>query len=226
MLSVHSGVERIGRGCAAVVIAAGRGARLGNRPKCLLKLEGEPLICRQLRILTALAFDEIVVVLGHHADVIESVLAELSLRDVPPLALVRHQTDDHTQSQSVRIGVTRLSAPKRPALICPADMPMLVAADYARVVTEFHRKSAGVVVVGPTVNGQPGNPVMLDPGAYADVLAGSSALGSGRWRATDYPGLAHFESTNPAYCVDLDTEADINAFQEQTGQLLSWPPTG
>src|SRR5262249_38729365 len=55
----------------AVLLAAGAGARLGGRPKALLELGGVPLIMRQLIALSGAGIDELVVVLGHHADAIE-----------------------------------------------------------------------------------------------------------------------------------------------------------
>ena len=48
----------------AVLLAAGSGARLGHRPKCLLELGGVPLIQRQLIALSGAGVDEVVVVLG------------------------------------------------------------------------------------------------------------------------------------------------------------------
>ncbi len=36
---------------AAVLMAAGAGARMGQRPKSLLELDGVPLICRQVMAL-------------------------------------------------------------------------------------------------------------------------------------------------------------------------------
>jgi molybdenum cofactor cytidylyltransferase len=56
----------------AVLLAAGAGTRLGGRPKALLELGGVPLILRQLIALSGAGVDEVVVVLGHHADAVEA----------------------------------------------------------------------------------------------------------------------------------------------------------
>ncbi len=59
----------------AVILAAGRGSRLGHlggdRPKCLVKLEGEPLIERQIAALRRGGADEIGVVRGYRAEMID-----------------------------------------------------------------------------------------------------------------------------------------------------------
>ena len=56
----------------AVLLAAGAGSRLGHRPKSLLELGGVPLIVRQLVALSGAGVDELVVVLGHHAEAISA----------------------------------------------------------------------------------------------------------------------------------------------------------
>jgi choline kinase len=59
----------------AVILAAGRGSRLAHlgddRPKCLVELEGRPLIERQIAALRRGGADEIGVVRGYRAEMIE-----------------------------------------------------------------------------------------------------------------------------------------------------------
>jgi len=59
----------------AVILAAGRGRRMGHlgddRPKCLVELEGKPLIERQIAALRRGGVQEIGVVRGYRADMID-----------------------------------------------------------------------------------------------------------------------------------------------------------
>jgi L-glutamine-phosphate cytidylyltransferase len=59
----------------ALILAAGRGSRMGHlgahRPKCLVELEGEPLIARQIAALRRGGADEIGVVRGYRAEMID-----------------------------------------------------------------------------------------------------------------------------------------------------------
>ena len=59
----------------AVILAAGRGSRMGqlgnDRPKCLVELEGKPLIERQIAALRRGGVDEIGVVRGYRAETID-----------------------------------------------------------------------------------------------------------------------------------------------------------
>jgi choline kinase len=59
----------------ALILAAGRGSRMGqltdDRPKCLIELEGKPLIERQIAALRRGGVDEIGVVRGYRAEMID-----------------------------------------------------------------------------------------------------------------------------------------------------------
>jgi L-glutamine-phosphate cytidylyltransferase len=59
----------------AVILAAGRGSRMGDlgddRPKCLVKLEGRPLIERQIAALRHAGVNEIGIVRGYRAEMID-----------------------------------------------------------------------------------------------------------------------------------------------------------
>jgi L-glutamine-phosphate cytidylyltransferase len=59
----------------ALILAAGRGSRLGHlgadRPKCLVKLAGKPLIERQIAALRRGGVDEIGIVRGYRAEMLD-----------------------------------------------------------------------------------------------------------------------------------------------------------
>ena len=59
----------------AIILAAGRGSRMGplsdDRPKCLVELDGQPLIARQIAALRRGGVDEIGVVRGYRAEMID-----------------------------------------------------------------------------------------------------------------------------------------------------------
>lgn len=63
-------------GCSAVILAAGRGSRLGAltdaRPKCLVELGGKALLDWQLGALRAAGVDSVHVVVGYRKELIEA----------------------------------------------------------------------------------------------------------------------------------------------------------
>ena len=94
----------------AVVLAAGEGSRMGSLPKCMLRLQGVPLINRHLIALSGGGIDEVVVVTGyHHAEVEPAVEAF-------PVTIVRNPA----RSGSAVIGTPRTRGLGN-ALRCSSD---------------------------------------------------------------------------------------------------------
>ena len=200
----------------AVLLAAGSGSRLGHRPKSLLELGGVPLIRRQLIALSGAGVDEVVVVLGHHAEAIEA-----AVRDFP-VTLVRNPAPDDGQASSVRVGLAALGGKLDAALVALADQPLINAQDITALIGAFKQRGAARMVV-PRVGGEPGNPVILDASLRDEWLAGETDAACRRWRL-DHPDQVHwFDSDNQRYRIDIDTEQDLQRFADRTGHQLRWP---
>jgi len=107
----------------AVLLAAGSGSRMGQRPKSLLELGGVPLIRRQLIALSGAGMDEVVVVLGHYAERIEEAVKEF------PVTLVRNPDPDAGQVSSLRLGLQALSPKTDAVLVALADQPLINSQD-------------------------------------------------------------------------------------------------
>ena len=62
-------------GVKAIIVAAGRGSRLQHltrdRPKCTLELDGRSLVDRQLDIFRAVGIEDITIVTGYHAEMLQ-----------------------------------------------------------------------------------------------------------------------------------------------------------
>lgn len=201
----------------AVLLAAGAGARMGGRPKPLLELGGVPLIRRQLIALSGAGIDEVVVVLGHHADLIEPVVQAF------PVTVVRNPRPDDGQVSSQRLGLQALTGKLDAMLVALADQPLLHAQDMTALISAYKKRPEGTSVVFPQVDGLPGNPVIFSAEVREQILAGAADLGCRQWRQA-HPEAAHaFVTDNRRYRVDMDTEDDIHRFERETGHALRWP---
>ena len=200
----------------AVLLAAGSGSRLGGRPKPLLELGGVPLIRRQLIALSGAGVDEVVVVLGHHADVIEA-----SVRDFP-VTLARNPSPDDGQASSVRTGLQALAGKLDAVVVALADQPMINAQDISELISAFKKRGAAQMVV-PRIAGEPGNPVIFEAALRDEWLAGDVNAACRRWREANPQRVHWFDTTNSRYRVDIDTPEDLQGFTERTGHTLRWP---
>lgn len=201
----------------AVLLAAGAGSRIGGRPKSLLELGGVPLIRRQLIALSGAGVDEVVVVLGHHAEHIEPVVQDF------PVSVVRNPTPDDGQVSSLRLGLQALTGKLDAVLVALADQPLLNAQDLTDVIGAYKKRPVGTQVVVPTVDGLPGNPVIFAADVRDAVLSGDARLGCKQWQAA-HPDQVHRWSTpNRRYRIDIDSEEDIAQLAATTGHHLRWP---
>lgn len=188
---------------SAVILAAGSSKRLGE-PKQLLVLDGVPLLQHVIDVVAACGFSEIVMVLGHAADVVETVL------ELPAGArVVVNPEFAEGQSTSLRLGLASVAPDARAAAIFLGDQPRLPAAAITRVVEAF--RSSGARVARAVYRGTPGHPVIVAResfGAFGDI---SGDVGA-RVVLDGSPDVVEV-SLDMEPPVDIDTRADLRRLQ-------------
>jgi len=201
----------------AVLLAAGAGRRMGGRPKALLELGGVPLVLRQLIALSDAGVDELVIVLGHHAEQILPVIEPF------PLTVVHNPRPDDGQVSSQRLGLAALNPNLDAVLVALSDQPLINEQDITSLIGAFKKRPEGTAVVAPRVAGRPGNPVIFSGAVREQILAGAGNAGCRQWRAAHPQSVHHFDTDSHRFIVDLDTLQDIERFERTTGHLLRWP---
>lgn len=201
----------------AVLLAAGAGTRLGGRPKALLELGGVPLIRRQLIALSGAGVDEVVVVLGHHAALIEPLVQDF------PVTLVHNPHPEQGQVSSLRLGLQALAGRLDAVLVALADQPLIQSQDLMALIGAYKKRPEGSLLLVPQVGGESGNPVVFSAEVREQILQGEVDMGCRRWRAEHPEAVAVFDTDNRRYRVDIDTVEDMERFERETGHVLRWP---
>jgi CTP:molybdopterin cytidylyltransferase MocA len=200
----------------AVLLAAGEGRRMGGVVKPLIRLQGVPLIRRQLVALSGAGVDEVVVVTGHaHAAVEEQVRS---------FTVTLAHNAEHAQGQegSVRAGLAALNGPFDAVFVMPADQPLIAAGDLTELIGAFKKRPRGHVVV-PVVEGARGNPILIDEFAHGQILASGPHLAC-RHLLERQPEFVHAHDTaNTRFITDLDTLDDVRSLAQRTGWKLELP---
>jgi len=200
----------------AVLLAAGEGRRMGGVVKGLIRLQGVPLLRRQLIALSGAGVDEVVVVTGHAQDAVEKEVLGFSV------TLAHNEAFAQGQESSVRFGLAQLNGPFDAIFIMPSDQPLIAADDLIELIAAFKKRAAGHIVV-PIVDGQRGNPILLDDEARGQILASGTNLGC-RHLIERQPELVHAHATaNARFITDLDTLDDVLALAQRTGWRLELP---
>lgn len=159
------------RPAAAIVLAAGNSARMGE-PKQLLPLRGTTILNQTLTNLDQSMIEEIVLVLGAHADAIRPTVPL-----IPRMKTVHNPAYHLGMATSLHAGLNALHPTTKSALIVLADQPF-VRPDTLNQLAH-HATSAPILI--PTFRGQRGNPVRLDRSVFPDLFALQGDVGCRRF---------------------------------------------
>jgi molybdenum cofactor cytidylyltransferase len=202
-----------------LVLAAGAGSRMGNRPKCLLQLNGVNLLERQLQALTLAGASPIRVVLGHHA---ERILQDGAVARWDAQPVLNPQPDDGHVS-SLRTGLRALPPGLDAVVVALADQALIDAPAVQALLQAFAQRPAGTQMLQPSLHGLPGNPVVFSGAVMAQILAGGEQMGARQWMQAHPEAVYRWETPHSHYRLDVDNESDRQAVEQLTGQSLSWP---
>ena len=195
---------------SGIILAAGRSSRLG-RPKQLLDLSGKPVLAHVLDNARAAGLHEVILVLGHEADRIQTALA-------PHLDGVRVVVNpDHAAglSTSMRAGIGVLASSADAAIVLLGDQPE-VGSDLILALAGAFRASDAPIVM-PSYGGRPSNPILIARQLFPALEAVTGDRGArdvvlAHW---DEVGFVPFPDRAPP--DDIDTEDDYAAL------LARWP---
>ncbi|MEX1258477.1 MAG: nucleotidyltransferase family protein [Gemmatimonadota bacterium] len=187
-----------GRRTVGIILAAGSSSRMG-RPKQLLPYRGKPLLQHTLDLAAPL-LPEVIVVLGHAADEIQSALT------FPSNARAVLNPDYASgQGASLRAGLASAGDGWSSAVILLGDQPG-IGAEVLRMVLEEHKRS-GAPVVRTAYAGVPGHPVVLEQSVWQELGADSGDVGARAWIAMHPERVATIALPSPPP-IEVDTEED------------------
>lgn len=192
---------------AGLVLAAGSGSRFGA-PKALVRLSGELLVVRAVRLLREGGCDPVVVVLGAAAKQVRTVLAGEQVVVAPDW--------ETGMGASLRAGLAALAGgPAGACVVALVDQPLVGAAAVQRLDRAWRD---GAVAAVATYDGAPRNPVLLDRTTWPGVAAlARGDVGARPWL------VAHPELVTAVPCgdtgsaFDIDTPADLERARHRGG---------
>ncbi len=193
---------------AVVLLAAGEGSRLGSMPKALLRKDGKTLLeifCVSVKQLTPVEF---LVITGFHAQAIEAELKNISQSLKFPVTIQHNSNAQQGQGSSVRLALQSLSSEYDVLAIGLSDQPNIGATELQSLLEQFEHCNTKEQIVMPMVNGQRGNPVLFSRQTVEEILSMPGMVC--RAYMDQHPERIHiFETNNPAFILDVDTDADI-----------------
>jgi molybdenum cofactor cytidylyltransferase len=192
-------------GVSAIILAAGSSTRMGT-VKPLVRIGGETMLERTLSALRESRVDEIIVVLGHSAALIQQSVRFDGAR------IVVNDSYYEGMASSLRTGLSSLRAETAAALIVLADQPFLKHETIDRLIEEYREKKPEIIV--PTYNGFRGNPVLLDRSVFNELAELSGDIGCRAIFQGHKSGMLKVPVLDAGVLLDLDTPADVERFEK------------
>jgi CTP:molybdopterin cytidylyltransferase MocA len=191
--------------CAGLLLAAGRGARLGT-PKAALEFKGERLVDLGTRLLHEGGCHPVVVVLG---------AVTLQVRGA---VTVRNPDWATGMGSSLRVGLDALPPSAQAVVIALVDQP-LIGAETVRRLIEARKGGAAVAVA--TYGGATRNPVLIGREHFGEVGRLAAGDVGARPFLRAHPGLV-----TPVPCDDVGDPSDIDTLDDLARLSGAAPPAG
>jgi molybdenum cofactor cytidylyltransferase len=190
---------------AGIVLAAGGSARMG-RAKQLLPIDGQPMVRRITSAAHTAGLDQVVVVVGAHAQMVQQALAGL------PVDVVHNQAWAEGMSTSLAAGLRALRPEMQATIIILADQPALAPGLIRELVGRYRESEA--LIVAPYYEEQRGNPVLFDRVLFPELLEIQGDRGGREVVGRHQDQVERIEIDDPAVTLDVDTKHDYERIGE------------
>ncbi len=186
---------------SALITAAGLSSRM-NDFKPLMKIDGISMIDRIINTFKDADIDDIIVVTGRDADILEASVNEPSVR------FVRNERYASTQMlDSVKIGL-RAASGCECILFTPVDVPLFTAETVKAVM-----ETEGSIVI-PTFEGKDGHPVKISSSLFPGIISYEGDCGlKGALNASCEP-VIRVPVDDEAILFDADTPEEFKRLEE------------
>jgi len=194
---------------AVLLLAAGASSRMRGRDKLMEDVDGEPLIRRVARKLTASDADTLCCVV--RPDDAERVQALDGLQ----VDIVRNPRSKDGLGTSLAAGVTQLGDEYDAAVVALADMPGISGADVNRLIAAFDPQENRAIVRAKSADGRQGHPVLFGR-RFFEALRGLSRDRGAREIISEHPEfVVDVQLDGMESVVDLDTPEDWAEWRAQ-----------
>lgn len=188
---------------AAVVLAAGDSRRMGGTNKLLARLEGEALVARSVDAALTSAAEPVLVVVGHDAAGVRTVLAGRDVRTV------ENPRWAEGMGTSLAAGVAALPEEVDAVLVCLGDMPWVRPAHLDALIAAFAAAPADAICA-PRHAGRRGHPVLFAARYFAELRELGGDAGARSLIEAHPRDLRLVEVDDPGVLRDVDTPADLS----------------
>lgn len=182
---------------------------MGGHPKALLPWHGETFLEGILKACRAAGIQRRVVVLGHHADLIQDAVP------LDEVMVVRSEALDAGPIGSIRSGLKAVSPhPVSGVLLWPVDRPHVQIATVEALQSAFRDGEAPIVV--PRFDGHRGHPVIFGRSVFHELEVAPDNEGARAVVHRDPARVMAVDVPDPAVIEDVNTPDEYQDLVRRT----------
>lgn len=192
---------------AGIVLAAGESSRMGD-DKALLIYRGRTFLENIISALREAEVGRVVVVLGHHAELVQQRI------DLSSVEVVVNREYRRGQTSSLQAGLRAL-AENEPhgVILCLVDHPVVSADTLKQLIHNFMISGRPVVI--PQINGKHGHPVLLGRELFSGILGLGPDEGADTVIHQYRDRTAFVEVTDAGILLDVDDPESYRALTQK-----------
>lgn len=185
---------------SGVILAAGSSQRMG-KPKALLTIGGETFLRRIERVLASARVNDIVLVLGSHAEQIRNTLGWFHG------TIVINENWEQGQLTSLIAGMKAVDRETNQGMIvCPVDHPMMSQSVIVDLLQGFWKSRKNIIV--PVCDGRRGHPVIWGRTLFDAIRTASVHEGARSLLRTFPDEISEIQVTERGILYNIDTPGD------------------
>ena len=195
---------------SAVILAAGESRRMGKQNKLLLRVGGEAMLVKLVKVVCASDASQVLIVIGHEAEQIRLELNNL------PLRFVHNPNYRKGMTTSIKSGIKEVSQNSDGFLICLADMPFINTSEINKLIHAYVKnriRGKGLIVV-PVFKRQRGNPVLFSIEFRNDILEHKKESGCKEVIMKNSDSVMEIEMDDENMFLDVDTMEDYQSVSD------------
>lgn len=202
-MNMHRNDKRL----AAIIVAAGYSSRM-KAFKPLLPLKDSTVIECTVDSFLSAGIEDVVVVIGHNAELIKPILDEKNIK------WVYNSEYDEGMYTSIKVGVEALGSHFSGFYMMPADIPF-VKPETIRQLGEAFQKSEYTLVY-PVYEGRRGHPPVISLDIRSAILDYDGTGGLKTLLGKYGSSAHHLEVEDESVLIDLDTPSTYEALKNKT----------
>ncbi|MEN2988469.1 molybdopterin-binding/glycosyltransferase family 2 protein [Tistrella sp. BH-R2-4] len=191
------------RNVAGVVLAAGRGTRMGPPNKLVRQIMGKPLIGHVLDAALESRLRALTVVTGPETDVRLAIGGR-------PVPVVVNEDPAAGMSLSLSLGLADVPEGAEAAVVLLADMPGISARHLDRLIDAYDPDEGRLICV-PVYKGRRGNPVLFDRRFFTEMMSQTGDRGAREVVRAHEDVVVEVEMPDAAILGDIDTPEALAA---------------